>query len=860
MLPLYTYFVTFGTTATASDPSSPPTAIVPSTDSEWFLICRALLNLESIRIVGLYLLAGRKSIILSEYSFLLELGDSSDASNHGRKDTWYYIQKNVVPPRISYYHPCAEPYVEKYGAGCSSGSYIPKIADIKYEQKLQIVAESASTPYYVDSAPSPVSVYAVAPQPPISLNSEQISVPFSPATSLLNTRESTVLPPEYSSSSSSYGVSSNESPQVANGPGLAHEAHAVASDTYTNVTADVDVPPPGYLDSVPTAMTTQRQLPVLLRPAAAPPRQLPFRRISIGVSGSPAGPRPRPHPATNLARRNSAASSGGMLVAIPVAGPGPPRTPVSANDGNLTLQSMDTGLFDTTMSMSLAAPPPPTPNPEQYFQPPPVARNVSITLVGDSARPIPGPVPSSRPTATMQVFQPPIAQFSAMMMGDSVGSTLAPTLSDIDPSVGRRPNSMYQVVQSPAAQVSSSMMMMGGTAGPSSSPAHSVVDPLVGRRPNSMIQVMQLPSQMNIGSVPPSPLAPTPAATLPLTASMTPAQKLFASSKSTSSSPTINLSSPGSGRPMISATAVSASAYNHDSNPINSFYTTGVEQSLQQSLQQHQQRPPQHLGVGHSVRGRRSSSFTGNQLHSTASLPQSSSSSSYGSSQIVDRYNNLKSSSVPGPSSNLDTGFGPPSTPSFTLVARPPSLSQQAEQSTVDQTPAIVLPASYQPSPLPPPPLFPSSTFGPMPMPVPSPVPNYNLVPPPPPVLNVHANSGPPPLVHHYPPQHPSYSGPGPASAPYAMPPPNVVPQALPNQHPAPSSAPVAMAAGPSSYPQESHPTTGNGGDDSHSGTLHSIAEAAKPYGKVAADAAIKAGVRYGTELVVKSVLQSIIS
>lgn len=92
------------------------------------------------------------------------------------------------------------------------------------------------------------------------------------------------------------------------------------------------------------------------------------------------------------------------------------------------------------------------------------------------------------------------------------------------------------------------------------------------------------------------------------------------------------------------------------------------------------------------------------------------------------------------------------------------------------------------------------------------------------------------------------------------MPPPNVVPQAHINQPQVPNVVPQP-AAGPSAPPATTV-NVGNSGDGSahSSGTLNSIAEAAKPYGKVAADAAIKAGVRYGTELVVKSVLQSIIS
>ncbi|KIK54444.1 hypothetical protein GYMLUDRAFT_905357 [Collybiopsis luxurians FD-317 M1] len=708
---------------------------------------------------------------------------------NAQKDTWYYVQTDINPPRISYFHPSGDSYVGNNTAGpssSSSSSYIQSFPsqpmDLKLDQKLHIVDESgsvssSSTPLH-SAGPSTSGGSNSSAPPPISTNVEQEVVHLpSQATSAPDSADVTSpAPPEYSL----YSESPIE-PPATNGPG---------SDRPTgnnNTTSGTNGLPPGYSNSVPA--TT---------------------------------------------------------------GPSPSSTP---------------------------QPPP------QIAQPPVVSVSPALTSVSGA---------NQRPqTITSQALN-----------AASLPSGPRPSLANV------------QVVQQASSPSPSSPITTTSPSGPRPRPAAvvqqtSITTSAAGPRPNTTSPVNRPPSQISV-HVPPSPAhGPAPASG----EGMTLAQRLFASAKTGSGGPTIHLPTDTQIHmpPTISASAVSAQAYNLNSTRTSSLYGTGMMQNIQQQQQQHQGLP------GRPTGGRPSSSisFAGanqtgglqrpaQQLQSTLVRPQS---------QVVGHH---IPNSTPATGTNTVVRPRPTTLPNVTLVARPPSqggTGMPGSTGSMDQLPVS------SPQPLPgtnpnaaiqgqigvsgvhsPPPPTPSSagSFGhgvspstnasisnpsqpyaqaqaplqhasmnPLP-----PIPQQqqqNLVTvasPPPNVLPVQGGFGniapgpqSPPLPAR-PPQHPQYTGP----AGYT--PPSVSVPTLPQRpplHPG-TSLPILPSQLPQSQLLQSSPsntlsaTTSQLGS-SLSSSLHSLSAHASPalmkYGKVAGRIAGKAALRYGTKYAINSIFGS---
>ncbi|GAW02195.1 hypothetical protein LENED_003832 [Lentinula edodes] len=223
---------------------------------------------------------------------------------NAQKDTWYYVQTNVVPARISYFHPSTEYYaetnrvaVDEAGPSSSSNSYVQQgsssssklqgrneNSDWKPDQKDPMLFNHNAGPITSSSSSSGPST---GPAPSISYSPSSIGhLPPDPTSSV-----DPSSPPQYSIYSESSDEHSTLSAVVAPGPG-SDSSSSPGETTTANVVSPPEYHNPSFLSSPPPASS----------PAPPPPpsSSLPVTQMVGPPSSQPVPPEnhPQPFPST----------------------------------------------------------------------------------------------------------------------------------------------------------------------------------------------------------------------------------------------------------------------------------------------------------------------------------------------------------------------------------------------------------------------------------------------------------------------------------------------------------------------------------------------------------------------------------
>ncbi|KAF9076662.1 hypothetical protein BDP27DRAFT_810278 [Rhodocollybia butyracea] len=192
---------------------------------------------------------------------------------NSQKDTWYYVQTDVIPARISYYHPATETYAEGNhsipSSTSTSSSHQQFCSDSKDEQKTGSPSTYAGPSAAGGSTASSSTI-------PIPVNPELKNAAL-PLTSAPNTADLT-SPPEYSA----YSKVSNEQLQVdisqsAQSPELEGDTSTLPPG-YTNFPVVAKPPSPPNVESPQSALTE------INRPPSVVSASINSRPASIGVS------------------------------------------------------------------------------------------------------------------------------------------------------------------------------------------------------------------------------------------------------------------------------------------------------------------------------------------------------------------------------------------------------------------------------------------------------------------------------------------------------------------------------------------------------------------------------------------------
>ncbi|KIK61930.1 hypothetical protein GYMLUDRAFT_42357 [Collybiopsis luxurians FD-317 M1] len=233
-----------------------------------------------------------------------------------RKNTWWYIQTNVNPPRISYSHPCGDFYAD-------SDDPVPISSSSSSNVQSSILFSSAGPWTSMSESPD------LAPSPPIFMNTEQevVHLPRQ-AMSAPDTADLT-LPPEYSF----YSESLNEPPdtnilgsdqptrtQIYNNP------TSSLPPEYPNVLASAEpVPSPPSLPPSPPQTALQPFMPLspaLLLGLGENQRRQPVTSQTASTTSSPAEPHLSPASVSMIQQVSSPPSASPAATTLP-AGPLP---------------------------------------------------------------------------------------------------------------------------------------------------------------------------------------------------------------------------------------------------------------------------------------------------------------------------------------------------------------------------------------------------------------------------------------------------------------------------------------------------------------------------------------------------------